>query len=69
MTAAANRLHQRRAAGEQKECNGGMTQRKNRGDAHAAPQADGDRSAVSRKLSTYHVVSATLLQVLAAVQT
>ncbi len=46
-----------------------MMQRKNRGDAHAAPQADGDRSAVSRKLSTYHVVSATLLQVLAAVQT
>lgn len=44
MTAAANGLHQRRAAGEQKECNGGMTQRKNRGDALAAPQANGDQS-------------------------
>ncbi len=68
MTAAANGLHQRRAAGEQKECNGGMAQRKNRGDDTRRPGADGDRSTVSRKLSTYHVVSATLLQVLAAVQ-
>lgn len=34
----------------------------------AAPEADVDRSTVNRKLSTYHVVSATLLQVLAAVQ-
>lgn len=70
MTAAANGLHQRCAAGEQKECNGGMTQRKKTGRRYSPPRKDDmDRSAISRKFSTYHVVSGTLLQVLAAVQT
>lgn len=68
MTTKVNGLHQRRAAGEQKECNKGMMQRKIGAAILAAPQVDGDRSTASRKLSTYHVVSATLLQVLAAVQ-
>lgn len=68
MTATTNGLHQRRAAEEQKECNKGMMQRKIGATTLAAPEADGDRSTASRKLSTYHVVSATLLQVLAAVQ-
>lgn len=38
MTATASGLHQRRAAGEQKECNGGMTQRENRGDDTRRPR-------------------------------
>ena len=37
MTATANGLHQRRAAGEQKECNKGMMQRKTGATTLAAP--------------------------------
>ena len=68
MTTAANGLHQRRAAGNKKSAMAGWRREKTGATTLTAPEVDGDRSTVSRKLSTYHVVSATLLQVLAAVQ-
>lgn len=69
MTTTANGLHQRRAAGEQKECNKGMMQRKTGATTLAAPGGDVDQYAICCRPGCYQFSNAILLQVLAAVQT